>query len=184
MKKIDAMVSRIEEFFLSFSIIFMAAILICGVIARAVFNSSLTFTEEIGQMLNIIVTFFGIGYCARQARHISMSVVYDLVNKKGKKGMMCIISLVTGIIMFYLTYLSIYYLMSVQNLGRVTAALRIPMWVTYIPIPLGFLLGGIEYIRTFFVNIKNKDEIYISSIFKQGENMDDDIQSNEGEASE
>ncbi|WMI82000.1 TRAP transporter small permease [Anaerotignum sp. MB30-C6] len=173
MKKVDEIISKVEEFFLSFSIILMAAILISGVIARAVLNSSLTFTEEVGQMLNIIVTFFGIGYCARQARHISMSVVYDMVNRTGKKLMMCIISLVTAIIMFYLTYLSLYYVMSVQELGRVTAALRIPMWITYSPIPMGFFLGGIEYMRTFVLNIKNKDEIYISSIYKHGENMDD-----------
>ncbi|WP_313524390.1 TRAP transporter small permease [Anaerotignum sp.] len=173
MKKVDEMISKIEELFLSYSIILMAAILICGVFARAVLNSSLTFTEEVGQMLNIIVTFFGIGYCARQARHISMSVVYDLVNKKGKKVMMCIISLVTSLIMFYLTYLSVHYVASVLELGRVTAALRIPMWITYIPIPLGFLLGGIEYLRTFVANIKNKDEIFISSIYRHGENMEE-----------
>ena len=65
MKKVDEMISKIEELFLSFSIILMAAILIGGVFARVVLNSSLTFTEEVGQILNIIVTFFGIGYCAR-----------------------------------------------------------------------------------------------------------------------
>lgn len=173
MKKVDEMISKIEELFLSYSIIFMAIILIGGVFARAVLNSSLTFTEEVGQILNIIVTFFGIGYCARQARHISMSVVYDIVNKKGKKIMMCIISLLTAIIMFYLAYLSIYYVTSVLQLGRVTAALRIPMWITYIPIPLGFLLGGAEYFRTFLINIKNKDEIFISSIYRHGENMEE-----------
>lgn len=173
MKKVDEMISKIEELFLSYSIIFMAIILIGGVFARAVLNSSLTFTEEVGQILNIIVTFFGIGYCARQARHISMSVVYDIVNKKGKKVMMCIISLLTAIIMFYLTYLSIYYVTSVLELGRVTAALRIPMWITYVPIPLGFLLGGIEYSKTFVKNIRNKDEIFISSIYRHGENMEE-----------
>ena len=184
MKKVDEMISKIEELFLSFSIILMAAILIAGVLARAVFNSSLTFTEEVGQMLNIIVTFFGIGYCARQARHISMSILYDIVNKTGKKIMMYLISFVTAVIMFFLTYLSLKYVMGVQELGRVTAALRIPMWITYIPIPLGFLLGGIEYTRTFFANIKNKDEIYISSIYKNGENMEEIEEPEKGDVTE
>ena len=40
----------------------MAFILIGGVISRVVFNSSWTFTEEVGTMLNVTVTFFGIGY--------------------------------------------------------------------------------------------------------------------------
>jgi C4-dicarboxylate transporter DctQ subunit len=85
MKKFDKIISKIEEIVLSVSILAMAAVLIGGVISRTVFNSSWTFTEEVGQALNIAVTFFGIGYCARNARHISMSVVYDLVNEKMKK---------------------------------------------------------------------------------------------------
>lgn len=173
MEKFENLVSKVEEFLLSFSILAMAAVLIAGVIARAVLNSSLTFTEELGQALNIAVTFLGIGYCAREARHISMSVVFDLVNKKTKKVLIFIITLLTGIIMFYLTYLSLYYTVGVFNLGRVTAALRIPMWIIYIPVPLGFFLGGIEYIRAFIKNIENKDEIYVSSRLKLGENIDD-----------
>ena len=173
MKKFDEIVSKIEEGLLSFSVLFMAAILIMGVIARTVFNSSLTFTEEIGQALNVIVTFLGIGYCAKKARHISMSVVFDLVNMKMKKILMCIITFFTGIIMIYLTYLSIYYVLSVKDLGRVTASLRIPMWLLYIPIPLGFGLGAFEYLRTFVRNMQEKGEIYISSTLKLGENMDD-----------
>ena len=173
MKTYDKYLSKFEEIVLSFSVLLMAFILIGGVIARAVFNSSWTFTEEVGQALNTIVTFFGIGYCAKKARHISMSVVYDLVNEKYKKAMMIIITLLTAIIMFYLTYLGIYYTMSVYELGRTTAALRIPMWIVVAPVPVGFFLGGIEYLRTFFLNITHKGEIFISSEFRLGENMDD-----------
>lgn len=173
MKKFDEIVSKIEEGLLSFSVLAMATILIVGVIARAVFNSSLTFTEEIGQALNVIVTFLGIGYCAKKARHISMSIVFDFATTKIKKLMMCIITLITGIIMIYLTYLSIYYVLSVYELGRVTASLRIPMWLLYMPIPLGFGLGALEYLRAFVKNIQEKEEIYISSALKIGENMDD-----------
>lgn len=183
MDKLEKIVSKIEETLLSFSVLGMAAILIAGVIARAVFNSSLTFTEEIGQALNIAVTFLGIGYCARKARHISMSVVFDLVPEKAKKIMMCIISLLTGLIMLYLTYISIKYTISVLNLGRVTPALRIPMWIIYLTIPIGFLLGTVEYLKAFVVNIRHKGEIFVSSQVRLGENIEgvDDMPAEEKE---
>jgi len=181
MQKLDEIVSKIEEYLLSFSVLGMAAILIAGVIARTVFNSSLSFTEEVGQALNMAVTFLGIGYCAKMARHISMSVVFDLVNEKIKKVLMCIITLFTGIIMIYLVYISVLYTISVFNLGRVTPALRIPMWIIYLAVPIGFLFGAIEYIRAFVKNLKNKNEVYISSKFKLGENMDDYEPENEKE---
>ena len=86
MDKLEKIVSKIEETFLSFSVLGMAAILIAGVIARVVFNSSLTFTEEIGQALNIAVTFLGIGYCARKSKenndvyYISLNRTYNAIS--------------------------------------------------------------------------------------------------------
>ena len=173
MKKFDAVITRIEEIVLIFSVLIMAFILIGGVISRTVFNSSWTFTEEVGTALNIVVTFFGIGYCARQARHISMSVVYDLLGEKGKKIMTYIITLLTGLIMLYVAYLGVQYTLSVYNLGRVTAALRIPSWITVLPVPIGFALGAFEYLRTFFINLKDKENVHISSLYKLGENAED-----------
>ncbi len=173
MKQQKTIIDKIFEILLSFSVLGMAFILIIGVIARTVFNSSLTFTEEIGQVLNIAVTFLGVGYCAKQARHISMSVLYDFANLKLKKGLTCLISLATSLVMFYLTYLAIYYVHSVYVLERVSAALRVPMWIFYLSVPIGFFMAGVEYMKTFIKNIKEKEEIYISSIFKLGENMDD-----------
>ena len=168
-------VDKIFFFFLSFSVLGMAFILIAGVFARTVLNSSLSFTEEVGIWLNIAVTFLGIGYCAKQARHISMSVIYDFASLKVKKIMTCVISLLTAIVMFYLLYLSIYYVHSVYKLEYISAALQLPMWIFYLSVPIGFLMAGVEYTRTFIKNIREKDEIYISSVLKLGENMDEGL---------
>ncbi len=185
MKKIDMILTKFEEAVLSISILLMAFILIGGVISRTVFNSSWTFTEEVGIFLNVLVTFFGIGYCAREARHISMSVIYDLTNSKAKKIFGYIIMFFTALIMIYVAYLGVGYTISVYNLKRVTAALRIPSWITVLPLPVGFALGAIEYFRTFVINVKDKQNVYISSKFKLGENAenyDDDTKKGEGDA--
>jgi TRAP-type C4-dicarboxylate transport system permease small subunit len=47
------------------------------------------------------------------------------------------------------------------------------MGVIYLTVPVGFLFGTIEYTRAFIKNIKNKDEVFISSSLRLGENMDD-----------
>ena len=72
------------------------------------------------------------------------------------------------------------YMMSVLNLGRTTAALRMPYWITVIPVFLGFLLGGIEYLRTFILNIKDTKNVHISSLYKLGENAEDYDEYSEG----
>lgn len=178
MSPLEKIYEKIEETILSIAVLTMAAILIGGVISRSVFNVSWSFTEEVGQTLSIVVTFVGIGYCARKGRHITMSVFYDMANEKIKKILTLIINFFTAILMFYIAYLGIRYSASVQELGRVTAALRWPYWVVTAALPLGFILGGIEYTRCFIKNITNK-EIYISSHLKLGENMDEGLNNNE-----
>ena len=86
--------------------------------------------------------------------------------------------------MFYLTYLAVYYVHLVYQLERVSAALRVPMWIFYLSVPIGFLMAGVEYLRTFVKNVRKKDEIYISSILKLGENMDEDIPAETEEVSD
>lgn len=140
----------------------MAIILIASVISRTLFNKSLTFGEELGQALVIVVTFLGVGYGARKARHISMSAIFDLLNEKYKKIFIYAISSGTSITMFYLAYLGARYTQSVYALGRVTPALRIPMYLIVVVVPIGFLMGAIEYAKTFIINIREK-EVYLSS---------------------
>ncbi len=158
--------SRFEEFVLSYSVIFMAILLIVGVFMRNVMNKSLTFSEEVASALLILVSFFGLGYCARKGRHITMSIVFDMLNNKYKKLFMVVISFVSAVATAYITYLAVKYVLSVQNLGRVTPALQIPMYIIYSVVPFGFLLSTIEYIRSFIFNIKDKDNFYITSDIK------------------
>ena len=161
-KKVTDALSRVEEAILSYSVIIMALILIGNVISRSVFNMSWTFAEEIGQALTIIMTFAGIGYGARKARHISMSAIFDLVPVKIKKIFMYVISSVTSASMFYLAYLGLRYVQKVQMLGRVTPALRIPMYLIYMIVPIGFALGGVQYALNFIKNVKEKD-VFLST---------------------
>lgn len=173
-KFFDKTLSKFEEVILSYSVIIMAIILIGSVISRSVFNRSWTFSEEVGQALVIVVTFMGIGYGAKKARHINMSAVFDLLNDKYKKIFMYIISSFTSIAMLYLSYLGLQYTLKVQSLGRVTAALRIPVYLIVAVVPIGFLLGSIEYARIFIKNVKEK-EVYISTE-KTARTDDDDIE--------
>ncbi len=163
LKKIDRAVMRIEEFILSSGIIIMAAILIGNVIARRVFKSSWTFAEELGQLLVVIVTFMGLGYGVRKGQHVSMSAILDLAPKKMKKVMVIFIATISMLTMFIFAYYSYKYTLTVIARGRVTPALEMPRYITTMFLPIGFILGGIQYLINLILNIKHKDEIYLSN---------------------
>ncbi|MCF7946013.1 MAG: TRAP transporter small permease [Spirochaetia bacterium] len=160
-RKISDFISQIEERILGGSIILMAVILIANVIARKL-NNSLSYAEEIGAALLTICTFLGIGYAAKKARHIRMSAIFDLFPLRLKKIVTIITSLVTMLLLFYMSYISLQYTQYIKMLGKVTPALRLPAWWISIPLSIGFLLGGIQYLLNIFINLKNP-EVYIGT---------------------
>ncbi|SHM64384.1 TRAP transporter small permease [Gracilibacillus kekensis] len=159
---IDKIVLKIEEFILSGSIIVIAIMICANVISRQFFGPSVAFHSEVAKFAVVISTFMGISYAARKGRHISMSAIYDTVPWRVRKAMAIIIPLVTAFILFSLAYVSYDYVMGEYQRGTTTAYLNIPTYLMYMFIPLGFVMGGIQYVRNLIVNIFNK-EVYIGT---------------------
>ena len=66
-------------------VLLMAVNTIANVVGRFVFQHSIFFTEEVNSMIIVLITFLGLGYCTRMARHIRMTAFYDVLNDKLKK---------------------------------------------------------------------------------------------------
>lgn len=160
--RIDRAVLKIEEFILS-SAVLVIFIMVCGnVLSRQLFGPSIYFHSEIAKFAIVIATFMGISYAARKGRHISMSAIYDTVPFAVRKVMAIIIPLGTSLALFCLAYISYIYVVGVYESGRTTTSLQVPIYLMYMFVPLGFVLGGIQYIRNMFVNLVNK-EVYIGT---------------------
>lgn len=163
LRKISDKMRHIEEFIISYGILFMAVILIANVIARTVFSNSLKPAEEIGQLLMVMVTFIGVSYASRLGRHIQMTALFDIAPKRIKKIILYITSSITSLFLFALSYLGIKYVQRVMISGRITPALQVPMWIMYAFVPLGFFMAGIQYLTILILNIKDQDNLYIGS---------------------
>ncbi|WP_320048053.1 TRAP transporter small permease [uncultured Ilyobacter sp.] len=167
-KKVNNFTRKIEEVILSYGIIFMAITLIGNVISRTLFNKSWTWAEEVGQILVIAITFVGTSHAARVGRHIRMSAFFDTLSQKNQKILILIMSLITSITMFYLSYLSLLYTVKIYSIGRVTPSMRLPMYKITSVVVFGFFLSGIQYLINFILNIKEKD-VYIGTEKKIGD---------------
>lgn len=159
---IDLGISRLEAFFLAGGVLLMAINTCVNVIARFGFGSGLFFSGELNRILIILITFAGIGYAARQGRHIRMSAFYDALPMTARRVLMILICALTSLVMFFLCYYATLYVLSVYEKGRVLPALGIPVWTIYLWVPIGFLITGIQYALTGLKNI-GSDEIYLST---------------------
>jgi TRAP-type C4-dicarboxylate transport system permease small subunit len=157
----DEGLRRIEAVILSVGILLMAANAVANVIGRTFLGSSIYFSEELNQFLIVLVTFVGLGYAARHGRHIRMSAIYDQLGHRKRKALMILIAGVTSAIMFLLAWYAVSYVDRVAMMGQVTPALRVPVYLTYLWVPLGLAITGIQYALTVVRNLQSED-IYIS----------------------
>jgi C4-dicarboxylate transporter, DctQ subunit len=159
---LDRGLGYFEAFILAAGVLLMAVTSVANVIGRFAFGQSLYFAEEVNQYLVILITFAGIGFAARNGRHIRMSAFYDMLDDRGRRVLMIAISLVTAGIMFLLAWYAWIYLVSVFNTGRVGPATRIPVYLTLVWLPIGFAVTGVQYLLTALANATRRD-VYISA---------------------
>ncbi len=158
LKWIDYLLEKIEELVLALGIISMSVLLLINVFLRTFFSRSIVMAEEVGQILLIAITFIGLSYVARHGRHIRMSVVYDFIGTKYRKVLAIIIPLVTGMTLYYLSYVAFRYMWAIKLSNRVTSSLKIPVhWITVLVV-IGLFTSGTQFIRISYLNIRNKGE--------------------------
>lgn len=160
--RIDGGIAKLEEWILAFGIIAMAVNTISNVIARFVFNHSIASAEELNSIFILLVTFAGIGYAARRGRHIRMSAISDILPENLRKIAMIGITGITALIMLILAWYAIQYIINLQSKGRVYPALGIPVYISYLWVPVGLFVTGVQYALTMIKNITNEG-IFLST---------------------
>ena len=164
---LDTAIARIEAGMLATGVLLMAANSVANVVGRFVFQSSIYFSEELNSILIVLITFAGISYAARHGRHIRMSAIFDTLAPKPRKAMMVLITATTAIFMFGLCWFSVGYIVTLAGQGRVLPALQVPVWWTYVWVPVGFFMTGVQYALTAVKNIIDKD-VWLSTIVLEG----------------
>lgn len=163
--KVDAAIGQVEIWILGGGVILMAANTIANVFGRYVFNQSIYFSEELNEFLILIVTFMGLGYATRKGIHIRMSAIYDALPIKMRKMLMVVIAAITSVMMAVLTWYAFEYVQKVASRGRITPALQVPLYLTYIWVVIGLALTSFQYLLTAIRNLNFADEdVYVSYV--------------------
>jgi TRAP-type C4-dicarboxylate transport system permease small subunit len=153
---IGVVVNSLEVSILVICVAALAVLLIANVFARTFF-SSIYFAEEISRFLVMLITFTGVSYGVRKARHIRMGAFLDAMPPKMEKTFIMIICLISAVVMGIMCIASWEYLTNAMAKGHMTPALRVPKWTFYMIMPIGFGLAAIQYFRTIIKNFTEPD---------------------------
>ncbi|MBH03655.1 MAG: C4-dicarboxylate ABC transporter permease [Xanthomonadales bacterium] len=153
LEAVDRVLGWAERVIVAGSVLAMALLMAAHVVGNLVFGSGIPGTYEITELLIVVMTFVGVGYATRCARHISMSAIYDTLSGTPRKALLIVISLGTGALMFYFAYKSAQYDLDIFDRGRVSSSVGIPLWMVYLALPIGFSLAGLQYLLTIVRNL-------------------------------
>ncbi|QCF26682.1 TRAP transporter small permease [Hydrocarboniclastica marina] len=148
----DRVLDVVERTILVSAIMAMAIVSMINVISRNM-GASVSWADEVAQLLVVVVTFVGLGHGVRMARHIRVSAIHDVLPPKGQKILIMFISLTTGALLFFLGVLATDYVTNLMRSGRVVPSLGIPVYYIYIIAPIGLFIGSVQYFLAFVRNV-------------------------------
>lgn len=133
-----------ERFVLVTGISAMAIVSVVNVISRNTVGSSLQFAADVTQLLLVVVTFMGIGIGARNARHIRVSAIHDLLPASAQKVLLTLVGFGTSALLFLFASYGWAYAQSVQRSCRVLPEIfgTTPLWLGLAVTLVVMVLGG------------------------------------------
>jgi len=149
----------------AFGIAAGVALAFINVVARYVFNSSLTWAAELTIYLFIWSAFFGAAYCFKKDAHISVDILLEKVPPGVAKALMLFSHTVTLVFLLAVAWYGYQYLLLEVELDERSVDLEIPMWIPYSVVPIAFAFAAfrvgekiVEILRTPADKVVRKSE--------------------------
>jgi len=118
------------------------ALAFINVVARYVFNYSLTWAAELTVYLFLWSIFFASAYLFKIDGHISIDIFLQKMKKTMAKKFLIFIKIITFVFLCSIAYYGYEYLLLVIELEETSVDLEIPMWIPYLVIPVSFSFGA------------------------------------------
>lgn len=174
-------VGFINQSIAAFGITAGVAVSFTNVIARYLFDASLTWASELSIFLFLWSVFFGAAYCFKKDAHIAVTIILDIVPTPIAKGMLVISHVITLAYLAAVSYYGYEYLQLVIDLEERSVDLDIPMWIIYLVIPISFALAAyrvgerlVIILRTphELITQESEAEMILARLGEKGENTE------------
>ena len=146
MKKI---LNNLDEYILVLMLGVSTTVIFLQVVMRYVFSNSLSWSEEFARYLYVWQTWLAAGYAVKKQRHLRITSVADMVS--GKKRALAELSVLALWFAFtaFLCVNSTQLCVMIYSQGQISTALRLPMWIGYLAVPVGTAYMALQLICEF-----------------------------------
>lgn len=150
MKKLKWLEENLEMIFLAAMLMMLTALVMLQIVMRYVFNSPLTWSEELCRMLLVWSGFFSIGYCARKGTTIRLDTVVTLLPPVVQRVLLCLTTVLMAGLLGYLLLGAFRLVADTAASGSVLPGLLIPQYWLYVGPLVGIALGIFRFVQCLF----------------------------------
>ena len=160
LRKIYDVFTKVERYCL-FAIVFFATVaVVVNVIGRKFFGFSFNWLEELNRYILIICTFVGSAIATTQGLHPRMDMVVSLF--KGRKNTVyeIVSAVILTVFLALMTFYAFKQLGTMVMFGAMTATLKVPVYVFFAFIPIGFCgmtVRSLVHLILLFMKLKNPE---------------------------
>jgi len=145
LKKITAVIDKIERTTLVWTILGLALIGFIQVFARYIFNYSFTWFEELGRYLGVFVAFLGGGIGVKTGSHFTMDLIVTHLKRPWQQVLQCTTSTLSGLFFVLVAWYSWKIVIRMHGYGTTSPAMEMPMYLAYLPIPIFSMVMGFRF---------------------------------------
>jgi TRAP-type C4-dicarboxylate transport system permease small subunit len=180
-----------EEAIMVILLALISCVMMAQIIARNVFNS-MTWPEEFSRYCYIWTVFLSLGYTIKKGNMLKVGLVMDLLPTKIRRAIEIVANLIILAICVVFFRHAITYTGKIYNMGQISPAMHLPMWIMYLATVTGFGLASIRAAEEIVKNIKNfnvRVETTLEATLKEameevettGTNVDDELKDSGGD---
>jgi TRAP-type C4-dicarboxylate transport system permease small subunit len=147
MKLLRWLDQRFEESVLVLLMIGISCTMFLQIIMRYIFSMPLTWPEEISRYMWIWTVFFSMSYAIKVGNVLRVDILTEFMGERLKKYLEMILQVIALIVYSIFSYYSVIVEKALITSKRVSPALRIPMYMVYFVVCIGFFLSVIRTVQ-------------------------------------
>lgn len=144
-----------EETILILLMVGISCVMFLQIIMRYIFSMPLTWPEELCRYMWIWTVFFSLSYSIRVQNMLRVDVLTEYLSKNSRVYLGLLVQVLSLIVYAIFSYYSLIVFRSLVISGRVSPALRIPMYLVYSVVCVGFFLSVVRTVQIIYMTLKD-----------------------------
>ena len=145
--------NNIEHYLSIIIVAVMFTLVFYQVILRFIFNNPNRWSEEAARYLHIYMIFICCSYAARMNAHIRVDAIMNMYPKSLRPIIAGLGEFVWLAFCIFIVVISIRLTRSVARAGQFSVALKLPLYLIYAAIPIGYTLTSIRIIQNRYKSL-------------------------------